>query len=92
MAKEVYERDNSFGVAGVVLGVMSILSVSAMGIVTGVVGLVFSIMQNKKGKNKWSTAGIALNIIGIILGIIAIIFLVNFASQVLANLPAQGGY
>ena len=47
----------------------------------GIIGLVFSLRQNKVNKNKWSRAGIILNIIGIIVGIIAIVFLVKYASQ-----------
>lgn len=83
-------RDNSFGVAGVVLGILSIVSLSVLGIILGIAGLVFSLKQNKHGKNKWSKAGIILNIIGIILGIAAIVFFVNYLPDYLSQL--QGGY
>ncbi len=68
------ESDNSFGIAGVVLGILSIVFSSITGVVLGIVGLVFSTKQNKIAKNKWSKAGKILNIIGIILGIILFIF------------------
>lgn len=72
------EGDNSFGVAGVVLGILSIIfiSINGLGIVIAIVGLVFSNIQRRKMANKWSKAGIILNIIGIVLGIILIIGLI----------------
>ena len=82
--------DNSFGIAGVVFGILSILSLSVIGIVMGIVGLLFSLKQKKVNKNKWSKSGFVLNIIGIIFGIAAIYFLFTYASQLIGQLP--GGY
>ncbi|NCO11486.1 hypothetical protein CO038_00090 [Candidatus Pacearchaeota archaeon CG_4_9_14_0_2_um_filter_39_13] len=85
--------DNSFGVASVVLGILSILSLSVLGIILGAVGLVFSLKQKKVDKNKWSKAGMILNLIGIVLGILVIIFFFNYASSYLAQIQnLQGGY
>ena len=85
--------DNSFGVAIVVLGILSILSLSVLGIILGAVGLVFSLKQKKVDKNKWSKAGMILNLIGIVLGILVIIFFFNYASSYLAQIQnLQGGY
>lgn len=83
-------HDNSFGVAGVVFGIMSLLSLSAPGIVIGIIGLVFSMKQKKIHNNKWAKWGVSLNIIGIVLGILAIVALATFASDYLANV--QGTY
>ncbi len=74
MKKEMY--DNSFGVAAVVLGIMSIMSGSLPGIVLGIISVVFSKKQEKSFKNKWSKAGFVLGIVGIILGLI--LFFVSF--------------
>jgi len=82
-------RDNSFGVAGVIFGVLSILSLSVGGVVMGIVGLFFSLKQKKIMKNKWSNSGIVLNIIGIIVGLIAIYVLFNYATDYIAQF--QGG-
>lgn len=91
MKKEM--SDNSFGVAGVILGILSVLSLSFIGIIFGIIGLVFSMRQAKIEKNKWSKAGMILNGIGIILGIAAIILLVNYIPDYLAQLQQlQGGY
>ena len=93
MVKKEGSSDNSFGVASVILGVLSILSLSFGGVIMGIIGLAFSFQQKKRNKNNWSKAGLILNIIGIILGIIAVIFLVNFASDYLSQLQQlQGGY
>ncbi len=63
------EEDNSFGVAAVVIGILSIVSGSLPGIVLGVIGVIFSKKQNKIMANKWSKSGFLLGVIGIILGI-----------------------
>jgi len=83
--------DNSFGVGGVILGILSIIFSSITGIILGIIGYTFSSKQSKLAKNKWSKIGKILNLIGIIIGIISFTFLVitlmkdpNFLSQ-LAN-------
>jgi uncharacterized BrkB/YihY/UPF0761 family membrane protein len=70
--KKGENKDNSFGVSSVILGILSIVLASAngMGIILGIIGIVFSKKQEKIGKNKWSKAGFILNLIGIILGIV----------------------
>ena len=71
-------KDNSFGIAGVIFGILSILSLSVEGIVIGIIGLIFSLRQKKVMKNQWSKVGIILNIIGIVVGIIATYLLYNY--------------
>ena len=88
--KKTTHSDNSFGIAGVVFGILSILNLSVIGIIMGILGLIFSLKQNKIMKNKWSKAGIVLNIIGIIVGIVAVIFLVKYASDYLAQITQPG--
>lgn len=77
MKKEASGNSN-LGIVGVVFGILSIISLSAAGVLMGAVGLGFSIAQNKRERNGWGKAGMILNIIGIILGIVATIFLVKF--------------
>jgi uncharacterized membrane protein HdeD (DUF308 family) len=78
-AGEKQSRDNNFGVVGVTFGILSIIFSSAMGLVIGIVGLVFAMKQKKKHSNKWSKNGIVLNIVGIILGIAFMIFAITQA-------------
>ncbi len=75
------EVDNSCGVAGVVLGILSILMIGSVGIVAGIIGLVFSLKQKKMKKNSWVNWGIGLNLIGIVLGIVAIYVIATFLTS-----------
>ncbi len=79
-------KDNSFGVVGVVLGILSILFLSSGGIVLGIIGLVFSLKQKKLSANSWSKAGAYLNIIGIILGIIALVIFFIYPELLLGGI------
>ena len=69
MAKE---GDNSFGVASVVLGILSILSsiIFPIALILGVTSLIFGLIQRKNHKNNWATSGIVLGVAGIILSLL----------------------
>ncbi len=74
MKKEsVSSNDNSFGIASVVFGVVSltfaigVLFGSFAGLVLGLVGLFFALAQRKRAPNKWSKAGLVLNIISLVI-------------------------
>jgi|TARA_Y100000296_G_C5047400_1_gene193023 hypothetical protein len=68
--------DNSCGIVGVVLGIVSVvfgLFVPPFGtMVLGIVGLIFSLKQKKVSKNKWSKYGIVLNIAGIVISVLVL--------------------
>ena len=70
-------KDNSFGVMGIIFGILGIIFSSVNGIILGVIGLIFSIKQKKIMKNSWSKVGIILNIIAIILGAIVFVYALN---------------
>ncbi len=75
---EKVSLDNSFGVASVVLGILSILFTPFNGIILGIISLIFSKKQEKTNSNKWSRAGRILAVIGIILGaVLAILIIVG---------------
>ena len=86
---EKASKDNSFGIAGVIFGILSILSLSVGGIIMGIIGLLFSLKQNKVMKNQWSKVGVILNILGIIIGIIATYFLYNYLSEYISQFPSS---
>ncbi len=77
---------NESGIVSVIFGIMSVVIASGVGIVFGVIGLVFGAIQNKKNPNTWSKAGMILSTIGIVLGIIVIIFFVKYAQTYLPSL------
>lgn len=82
---------NSFGIAAVILGILSIVSTLgqiAPGVLLGIVGIVFAIKQKRVSKNSWSKAGLILSILGIILNIVALLVSVYYIFPYLNNLPS----
>jgi|WetSurMetagenome_2_1015567.scaffolds.fasta_scaffold174179_3 hypothetical protein len=69
--------DNSFGVASVVLGILSVIFASILGILIGIIALVFSVRQAKINPNSWSKWGKILSIIGIVLSILTVVLLLT---------------
>ena len=68
--------DNSFGVASVILGILSIVFLSFNGLILGIIALVFATKQQNRNPNKWGRVGKILSIIGIILSVLILILLV----------------
>ena len=54
------------------------LGPSVFGILLGICGLIFGIVQQKKSKTKLGKATIILSIIGIIIGIVSLLFLLFY--------------
>ena len=80
--------DNSFGIAAVVFGILSIVfSITILiGIILGVLSFVFAMIQRQRRKTKWATSAIVLSIIGVILSILvfaAIASLVTYIHQII---------
>lgn len=70
---------NGLQIAGLVLGIISIVACccyGVAGIVFGIAGLVCSILGNKENKHGVGTAGFVCSIIGIVLFVIVIVFYV----------------
>ncbi|MBP5555916.1 MAG: DUF4190 domain-containing protein [Lachnospiraceae bacterium] len=73
---------NGFQITSLVLGIMSILCCFCIwlwfwgipSIVLSIAGIIFGIVGNKKNKHGVGTAGIVCSIIGIVLGIIMLVF------------------
>ena len=97
MAKEV-SQDNSFGIASVVFGILSIIfslnivalfSTQVCGLILAVVAFVFSRKQKKKADNKWARAGFILSIIGALLNIVIFIWAYRQLMEALVQFQAQ---
>jgi ABC-type methionine transport system permease subunit len=71
-------KDNSFGIASVIFGILSIVfsSPPINGIVLGILGFIFAKKQHAKHPNVWSRRGKILSVIGILLSIVFLVFLV----------------
>jgi protein-S-isoprenylcysteine O-methyltransferase Ste14 len=75
--------DNSFGVASVVLGILSIVfsSPPLNGLILGILGFIFAKKQQNRNPNIWSRRGKILSIIGMILSVVFLIFLAWIAKN-----------
>jgi len=94
MAKK--EVDNSFGVASVILGILSIAMAPGavlafvygpfVGIVLGIIGIVFAQKQKRIKNNKWVKAGRTLSIIGLVLGALFAIWIIKVFIEMLNSI------
>lgn len=78
-ADEAPVTTNGLQIAGLVCGILAIVSCwcyGIFGVIFGVVGLICSIIGNKKGKTGVGVAALACSIVGLILGVIALIYYV----------------
>jgi len=72
--KPVKTNSTGYGIAGFILGLLSIVLFSSqLGSWLGIIGLASSIIQIKRNKTKLAVAGLILSIIGIILSILVFI-------------------
>ncbi|MDP3026490.1 MAG: hypothetical protein Q8N63_02190 [Nanoarchaeota archaeon] len=66
------------GIAGFILGLLSILLFLSIGVILAIIGLILCVIQIKRNKTKLAIAGLILSIIGIIVGIIMIVYVALF--------------
>lgn len=91
------KEDNYFGVASVILGILSLVFAFAVvlgslgGLILGVIGLIFAIAQNKRMKNKWATWGMALSIIGIVINVVIFVLLVSTLAEFVRQFQEASG-
>lgn len=64
--------ENAFGIAGFILGILSIIYIGWAGILIALVGFFLSLYQQKKNPTKAGRIGLVLNIIGFVAGIIVV--------------------
>ncbi len=87
------KESNGYGVASMVLGIISILFfyIPFLGLICGILGIIFYNQQKKAFTDGITTAGLITSIIGLILSIIAILFWIIFATILMAILGALMG-
>lgn len=78
-------NDNSFGVAAVIMGILSVTFASIPGLVMGILAIIFASIQKKRFPNKWAKVGFTLGIIGVVLNVLVIYIVIKY-SDVLLNL------
>ena len=81
--KEVTPTDNSFGVAGVVFGILSLVLAVTMvlGILFGLLGLIFSIVQWRRQRTGWAVTGVILSVLGLIFSVVILIMVISFVTH-----------
>jgi len=67
------EKTEGLGISAFTLGVLGIIFAGWIGMVISLVGVTFSIVQQKKHKTKMAKTALILNVIGIVLSIIVIV-------------------
>ena len=80
-------KANGLQIAGLVCGILAICfscCYGIPGILLGVAGLICGIKGNKKGKNGVGTAGVVCSIIGLILGVIMLVYYIVVLGAVFA--------
>lgn len=82
--EEVNNSANNFGLASVILGIISVTLFFTIFIplVLGILGLIFGLTQRKISKNKWSLWGIILSALGIILGLLMLWIVYSWMSNI----------
>ena len=79
------EKTEGLGISGFTLGVLGIIFAGWIGMVISLVGLTFSIVQQKRHKTKMAKAALILNVIGIVLSI-AVVVLYAYLSPYLEQI------
>jgi hypothetical protein len=87
--KDLQSSKEAFGIMGLVFAIVSLLSMSSNGIIYAILGIVFSKIQEKKGRNKISRAGLIIGIIGLILNVVFVILLITYYPTLIENIQAQ---
>jgi len=72
------ERTEGLGISAFTLGVLGIIFAGWIGMVISIVGLTFSIIQQKRHKTKMGKTAFILNVIGIILSILVVVLYAKF--------------
>jgi len=79
-------KGNSLGASGFTLGIISILSLGYIGIIMSVLGFFFCYIQLKGKKTRLAKAGLIINIIGLAVSILWIVYLAPMFSSYIQGL------
>ena len=78
----VVGKSNNFGIASLVLGIISVVFcwVPILGLVSGIIGLVFYSKQKRSYPNGIATAGLVTSIVGLVLSVIYTVFWIIYGA------------
>jgi len=85
------EFGEGLGNSGFTLGVLSLIFTGFAGVIIGIVGIIFSKIQQKNNPTKLGRIGFILNLIGIILGIVFMFayyaYILPAIQQLMSSIP-----
>jgi hypothetical protein len=84
-SKESVVKGNSLGASGFTLGVLGVISLGYFGVIVSIVGFIFCFIQQKNKSTKLAKAGLIINVIGIILSILWIVYFAPILANYLEN-------
>ncbi len=72
----VKQKNNNYGIASLILGISSIVFcwIPFLGLVAGILGIIFYVQQKKYSKNEIATGGLVTGIIGVVFSFIWLLF------------------
>ena len=65
-------NSNGYGIASLVLGISSIV-LAPLGLITGILGIIFAVKQKKSFPNGIATAGFVTSIVGLAISILVLV-------------------
>lgn len=90
MAKEGEKKQigEGLGISGMTLGILSIISAGAGGILLSIIGFILSIKQQRNNPTKIGKTGVILNIIGFVLSVVFIIVSIFWLTPLMQKLSS----
>ncbi len=88
MAEKFERSKEGLGISGFTLGVIGIVFSGWIGLMISIVGLIFSLVQQKRHKTSMGKIGVILNIIGIVLSILIVVLYSNYIAPLLNKVGA----
>ena len=85
--KESKIKGNSLGASGFTLGIASIVFCGLFGVVMSITGFVFCLVQQKKKPTKLAKVGLIINVVGLVLSIVWILYLGPLLQKLITTLP-----
>lgn len=84
-SKESIVKGNSFGASGFTLGILSVISLGVFGVILSVIGFIFCFVQQRKKPTKLGKTGLVINVVGLILSILWIVYFAPMLANYLQN-------
>lgn len=95
VVEEQPKQTNALAIVSLVLGILSLVTCCCTGwlsMILSIGGIVCAVLANKKSKSGMATAGLICSIVGILLGLVSIIFSAALSVALLEELDSYSYY